>query len=128
MVLGFSLAGCTGSPRSSLSRDVPVGPGEVVLVEADWDDIFASVDAVAERHALGVLYQAQDDELATIELLDVLGRPIRIEARHVGADAELTVSVGRFGDPELERQIQGDLRKRLRQLHGVEFAPINWGR
>ncbi len=127
LLLAFSLvlAGCGSSQRSSYSDDP--GPGQATtLIEADWGDIYASVDAVATRHALGVVRKSQSDNLATIELLDVLGRPIRIEARRAGNDAAVTVAVGRFGDPNLEAQIRRDLAKRLKQLKGVEIAPIAW--
>ncbi len=96
-------------------------------VVGDWNDLFASVDAVAERHALGVLHREQDAERATIELIDVLGRPIRIDGERVDGLIELRVAAGRFGDAKMERRLRKDLARRLSQLRGVDVAPLEWG-
>ncbi len=122
-----AVVGCGGSQRvSTLSAGDVVAGGEIV-VEGDWDDLLASVDAIVERHALGVIRREQDESRATIELVDVLGRPIRIEAEAVESGIRLEVRAGRFGDPAMERVLAADLTRRLRQLRGVEVAPIEWG-
>lgn len=118
--------GCGGSPRITV-QDQDSASVSVVAIAGDWNDLFASVDAVAERHALGVLHREQDAIRATIELIDVLGRPIRIDAERVDGLIELRIAAGRFGDAKMERRLREDLARRLSQLRDVDVAPLEWG-
>lgn len=101
-------------------------------VRGDWSDISAAMDAVAERHALGILERVGDASAARFELVDIRGRPVAVVvSREAIADSgSFTVEIhaGRFGDADLERKIARDLAHRLDQLFGVDVAPIDWSR
>lgn len=108
------------------------GDATRLLAWADWSDITAAMDAVVDRHMLGILQQDAGPVEARFELLDVRGRPIWVVVSRVAEDesgeVQIAIRAGRFGDPALESIIARDLAHRLDQLSGVEFAPIDWPR
>jgi len=98
------------------------------MIAGDWDDLSASVDAVADHLLLGVLSATRTPKNQEIRLVDIRGRPVSITATRAsdGETMLIRVHAGRFGDPPLETDIFRDLRRRLAQLKGVDWAPIDW--
>ncbi len=117
----------------------PIGPA--VEVMADWDDLEAAVEvamganqlALLHRHDLGPMHR----EYHMVNVLDapvvVTARALDAESTEGGGDAvhgqsiviELTCRYGWSGDPGRESTIIRAVVRRLRQLHGRDYAPLH---
>lgn len=136
MVLGACgvLAGCAAD------RSVPAGvPAEEggVLVNGDWDDVDAAVEAAVSKVQMTVV-SSDDGEGSgpwVYQLVTITDEPARLVVRRPPGSAaparvrgtetlQIEASVGRFGNPRQERALIAALRERLGDLAGVDFAPI----
>lgn len=97
-------------------------------VAGDWGDLDAAVSAAASRSELAVERRESPEEGVRVYVLrSVASRPGRLEAvRAEDGSIVLTASIGRFGDPAAETRLVRDVATRLRQLQGVDSAPIRW--
>jgi hypothetical protein len=124
-VLVFAL----GSGACSTGLWTEGGP-PVREVTADWADADAAVEVAAKKVEMGLerserlgpgrryYLRTQGDEPVELDIYPAPGtesdpRPLRIEAR-----------VGRFGNPQREGQLAAAVARRLRQLAGVDYAPV----
>lgn len=122
--------GCSSGQASESAS--PLARAASVDTSADWDDVGAAVAAaLSESELVEVRADRSDparlvdtlrtsrDEPAvlTVERLDEpdSSGPVRLR---------VTCSIGRFGDPEREREFIALIVDRLERLRGVEVAPI----
>lgn len=94
--------------------------------EGDWDDTDASVSVGVEaiEAALTSVHQPAPGR-REYRLKRVNGEVgLLVIERGEGDVLNLTASIGPLGDPERERKLVQAVRRRLDQLHGVEFAPV----
>lgn len=108
------------------------GGVSILRVEADWDDAEAAVSAALGKSEL---VKVRLERAGGSRLVYVL-RTSRDEPaeftitrgdRWGWADPVpllLTCSIGRFGDPQREREFLALVAERLGQLRGVEVAPL----
>jgi hypothetical protein len=99
-------------------------------VTADWADADAAVEVAAKKVEMGLersedvgpgrryYLRTEGDEPVELDIHPAPGsesdpRPLRIEAR-----------VGRFGNAQREGQLAAAVARRLRQLAGVDYAPV----
>lgn len=125
--------GCSTGQRGLPGVEVVAAEGEsAIRIEADWADVEAAVTAALGQSELvrvrldrpdpsQVVYalRTSRDEPATLTIarLDGPGAldPVRLR---------LVCRVGRFGDAAREGEFLALVADRLRQLRGVEVAPL----
>lgn len=128
----LSVAGCAAVPIVQNVQD-----GHSQAVTGDWDDIDAAVRVGVDRNEWAIVRRVRINQWSVgWEVMNVRGEPgwLLIERNHgrpEGAEGarpeiEITARLGRFGLPEQERGLADAIRTRLRQLRGVEAAPIRW--
>lgn len=128
------LTGCAGRPTGGANTPLTVlraeSPVEVETV-ADWNDVEPAVAVALGRTELVKAGTTQ----RTPTRLEIVLRSSRDEpglltVSREDADApdpvrmKLTCRVGRFGDPEQEREFLALVVERLGQLKGVDIAPV----
>lgn len=111
------------------------GNEAVATLKGDWDDI----DAAAEMgtwwaECVWVGWPESPSPIERVYTLrhisDARGT---LTVRRAPADAErveniditLSCTMGRFGEPALERDVVAKTARRLAELRGVEFAPLS---
>lgn len=81
-----------------------------------WGDVDAAVRKVCSEHELAVLETVRESDTARVyRLVSVRDEPgeVRVEIEGGGAPVRLTLvdaSIGRFGMPELEREMEEAIR------------------
>lgn len=90
----------------------------------DWDDLDAAVSLAARHAELTVVERLQHDpDRVEYRLLTHREEPGELIAQRRDGVIHLHARIGRWGRPELERQLLDHLRRRLAQLQGVDAAP-----
>lgn len=124
----LALAACSaGGPRPAPS---PLPGSPSTRTRADWDDVRASVaGALGECDLVLVRLDTPRPGLLVYTLRSSRDEPAVLTVRRLDQEPdpvglELTCSIGRFGDPERERDFLRLVADRLGQLRGVEVAPI----
>lgn len=137
LTIPLVLGGCQASDASPRASSPDSGqPGESTsesgvsrtVVVGDWDDLEAAALAAVDAIDTVVVTTTPDGpdrvifELKTVRNED--GRLIATKASATGPDRlNLEATIGRFGDAVRERRLLDAMAARLKQLHGVEFAP-----
>ena len=116
------LAGCAAhhaSPRLA-------GDPSVLGAIGDHDDLDAAVETGALQNELAIVHAGPASGGGRrYELIDAQGRPGEMIITRTGDDAfTLRSRLGRFGRPDDEDRLNRAVAKRLRQLYGVEAAPL----
>lgn len=122
------LAGC-GAPDL---RPVPVkSPGTSMDMNGDWDDVGASVRVAAGQCEMAVVSSKETDPGRAHEFtLVILGdepATLRFETK-ADTDPRLIhawASVGTYGDQARERDLLTRVNRRLTQLRGRDWAPLD---
>ncbi|TVS08408.1 MAG: hypothetical protein EA423_01460 [Phycisphaerales bacterium] len=93
----------------------------------DYDDLDAAVEAAMIRTELAIVQAGPGpDGGRRYELVDAQGRPGELVIRRVGENEfTLHARLGRFGRPSDEDRLNTAVARRLRQLYGVDFAPLS---
>lgn len=134
------LHGCAAVHFEAAPDPRPIGP--VVRVTADWDDLDAAIDVAAGVNQLALVRTVDPGPMhREFHMVTILDAPVIITARRPDAnhassneadatrresiDIELACTYGWSGDPGRESTILRAIAKRLRQLHGREYAPLN---
>lgn len=126
------LSGCAGD------GPLLVGTAERAQLVADWNDIDAAVEVGAGQNEMAVVStESPSEDERVFELRTAGAEPGRVVARRsgvmqasgaksVGPQAiDLQAQVGRFGDSKREKRLIASIRKRLGDLTGVDWAPID---
>jgi hypothetical protein len=108
-------------------------------VDADWNDIDASVDVAASKAEMAVV--AKDSASAherTFELRTIRDQPAWLvitraakpgsaagEGGGEGVEFSMRCTVGYFGDKPEEERLLRALKQRLEELRGVETRPLD---
>jgi hypothetical protein len=85
-----------------------------LTVDADWDDVEAAARVAASQAELAILEVEKQDQVITIRLRTIAGEPGEVRAERNGL----------FREPASERRLLQAMAKRLRQLAGVDVAPL----
>lgn len=123
------IGGCTGNQAVESLHLRPDALAE--SVRADWDDADAAVHGglpptgVTVTEVVPISSTSRQYRLRCMSGEDgalTIDRP----AAGAGQDAEIRVrcSIGRLGDPKLEKAVVESVTRRLHELRGVEYAPI----
>jgi hypothetical protein len=101
-------------------------------VQADWDDVDASVEVALHQVQMALDHEEHDEQdlVRTFYLLTPTDEPATLTVRRdkVILDGAQTITldahVGRFGDKTRENQLIRAVRYRLKCLVGVTHAPV----
>lgn len=131
-ILAFALCigGCATPP--SFSHAVHNPAYTYIVVKGDWNDVGAALAVGGAKLYLAFTDARQIDETEVeYDFVDVIDQPGFFTARrNPGPDSmgpefiELGASIGRFGDEKRERELLDAVARRLRDLAGVDVAPI----
>jgi hypothetical protein len=148
MGLPVLLVGCAAEPRGEPSPvprtsektgwDAAAAEGLRLVVRGDWDDVDTSVAVGVSRGEAAVLSSTADAEhpgRKLYTLLSILDERGTLTARRLPEDGntalpgpgdaiEFTCRFAPFRNPERERTILVQTRRRLRDLAGVDYRPI----
>jgi len=131
------LTGCSLDNRSR-SSGVP-SQGTTIEVRGDWDDVESAVQVAAGHSEMaieaGAGFALQPAEVAEVptrrcryELVTAADEPVLIRFAALSTDdpgpIRITVLVGAFGDQPREAALLGELRRRLEDLAGKDWAPV----
>lgn len=131
LVIGLWAALWAAQFAGCASRSSDPGPrtGEHSVMRAvgDYDDLDAAVEAAMIRTELAIVQAGPGpDGGRRYELVDAQGRPGELVIRRVGENEfTLHARLGRFGRPSDEDRLNTAVARRLRQLYGVDFAPLS---
>jgi hypothetical protein len=104
----------------------PVGEPGARVVVADWDDVDAAVEVAVKRSEVGLAGPARREEGRVVfpirTISDEAGE--LVVTRGEGDRVTVEASIGRFGDAAWESRVVGAVARRLRELGGVEWAPV----
>ncbi len=124
-LLAASVAGCAngGAPEGPRFAGDP----SVMRAIGDAADLDAAVDAAMIRAELAIVRAGPGPEGGRrYELIDAQGRPGELVITPVGENEfTLRARLGRFGRPSDEDRLIRAVARRLRQLHGVDVAPLS---
>ncbi len=117
-------AGCASKGSDSGPR---TGEPSVMRAVGDYDDLDAAVEAAMIQTELAIVRAGPvPDGGRRYELIDAQGRAGELVIRRVGDDEfTLHARLGRFGRPSDEDRLNTAVARRLRQLYGVDFAPLS---
>ncbi len=103
----------------------------------DWDDVYAAALVGTEQADCAIVRVLEStektwkaeiksvrDEHGTLTAFRCHGRCTGTPEQLADANITLVCSLGVFGNAETEQDILVKTTRRLRDLHGVEFAPI----
>jgi hypothetical protein len=119
----LALGGCAApAPVNS-------GPEEsFLMLVADWDDVEPAAIVAASRAELAIVGTRAGDQEITFQLRTLEGEPgtLRAVRRSLAASGpiHLSANIGLFRELESERRLLQAMAKRLRQLAGVDYAPL----
>ncbi|GMV27689.1 MAG: hypothetical protein AMXMBFR58_37200 [Phycisphaerae bacterium] len=128
--LAVGVGGCSvPAPRPEPDRFNP--PTDAVVI-GDWDDVESSVRVGASQSEMAILeVKRPDDRTAIFEFLTITDEPASLEVHRdlFPEDSgsfrlNLRASVGTFGDAAWQERLIDRVSRRLRQLAGVDVAPI----
>lgn len=93
----------------------------------EYDDLDAAVEAAAMQTEFAIVHAGPGPQGGRrYELLDAQGRPGELVIRREGEhEFSLRTRLGRFGRPADEDRFNSAVARRLRQLYGVDFAPLS---
>lgn len=113
------------------------GPGVITLV-ADWDDLDAAVEVACTRQQLAPIGTTEEEpHRRTYELRSPGDEPAWVFAERQGEalpgtdgrippqPITLRARFGRFGDEGREAALVDAVARRMRQLAGVDYAPLS---
>lgn len=128
--LTLSIGGCATPP--SFSHAVHNPAYTYIVVKGDWDDVGAALAVGSGKLYLSIIDARQIDENEIeYDFVDVIDQPGFFTARrNPGPESpkpeyiELGASIGRFGDEERERELLDAVARRLKDLAGVDVAPV----
>lgn len=135
--LALWLGACAGTNWSHSTGEA--SPGITLVVRGDWDDVEAAVQVAAGRSEMGIVKvlgtQLNPAEAAKVptrrcvfELRTSGDEPATLEFRAASTadpgDIVATAHVGRYGDRVREEHLLAEVRRRLEDLAGVDWAPI----
>lgn len=137
-VLLLLIVGCSSDGGN---RALFLSEPERALTTGDWDDVDAAVDAAISKKGVEMaVLSSRDEEGGTrvYELTTIGDEPARLVVhrklnesatgvRHGrGAPEAMSLEawVGRFGDRDRERALIAEVRARLGDLAGVDYAPL----
>lgn len=105
----------------------PAGPPGPRTVLADWDDVDAAVEVAVKSAEVALDGPPRRSRSRMVySLRTVSDEPGELVVERAGGEV-LTVSatIGRFGgDKEREARLVGAVVRRLKQLRGKEWAPV----
>ncbi len=132
VLLPVALAGCAVPPPATVASGPPSpGPASAAVV-GDWNDVDAAVRTALRRCQIAGesrrgwrTAEGGDETLIEYRLLTVRGdtgilRVRRLDDSTIGLECR----IGVLGSADAERCVLEHLRLRLRELHGVEHAPL----
>lgn len=123
--MGFA-GGCAGTER--FGKPVP-SAGTTATCMADWNDVVASVNAAVGQceSAIERIDESQPD-VVTFSLRTIYDEPgTLVVERTPGPDpvmCTLRARLGRDGDAKREAALIRDVKYRLGQLRGRDYAPL----
>lgn len=130
--LGISGCGSAGDAPSLL-----LGMGTSGTSAGDWDDVDNAVAVAAGKCQMAVVeIRGVGEDEREYDLLTVTDEPARVRAQRTaglspssGSAAsseqfQVRAHVGRFGDVAVEQSLIDHIKVRLRDLAGVDFAPV----
>ena len=141
-IVALLFCGCSGPAGNGPSHEGPEPARAPVEVVADWNDIDASVLAAVSQSEAAVLSITEESGAKVFKLLYISNEPgtlrvwaadpskiptDKLERAAPSIELRLSATVGYWGHPERERKLERDVEKRLKQLAGVEFAPLPSG-
>lgn len=98
---------------------------------ADWADVEAAVLVGASAAEMAVLGDEAGEGERAFRLLTIRDESAELRARTAAPESErpvpieLSARVGHFGDPERERVLLEAVARRLRDLAGVDYRPLD---
>ncbi len=137
-LIGISVfAGCASGP--SWNQPAVHSTGTTRIIVGDWDDAEAAVTVATRQVELAILRVARPTpnqvDFDTIAPSDETGRLTLIRrpdpARSAGSGGrggeslQATARLGTYGDTRREAALLDRLERRLSQLEGVEYAPLD---
>lgn len=135
--LALAAGACTGTNWSHSTGEA--SPGVTAVLWGDWDDVEAAVQVAAGRSEMAIVHvvglRLNPAEAARVptrrcvfELRTAGDEPVRLEFRAASTtdpgDIVAEAHVGRYGDRGREEHVLAEVRRRLADLAGVDWAPI----
>ena len=129
-LLGLMLIGCSATPSPPPVDASRTEQGSELFVIAEWDDVPAAVETASSQAEMALEATHRTDERMEFTIRLIGGERATLVAVRTGESSGVTSStirliakVGAFGAQDAERRLLGYVVARLRQLHGVEWAP-----
>lgn len=123
--------GCAGISPAVAPRAHAPADASATTVEADWDDADASVKVALGQVGIASVGVDRSPQRLDYRLRTPRDEPGSLTLERVDptdtvdpVEIRVTSSIGRFGDPERERELIERVAARLDQLRGVEVAPV----
>ncbi len=91
----------------------------------DFNDLMAAMDYTQTKTDVAVEKISQDTGVVIFELVTATDEAGRLECRAVDRGIEMHARVGLYGDRSRERRILEAMSRRLGQLAGRDWAPVD---
>jgi len=97
----------------------------VLVSIGDFDDLTAAMDYTQTKAEVAVEQKSEANGVVVFHLVTATDEAGRLECRAVDRGIEMRTRVGLYGDRARERQILEAMSRRLGQLAGRDWAPVD---